>query len=60
MIKQKILLYDIGVSEIGFVLEGHYHQGVELKLQMCEYINFSSYACDERYYTLEGDKITFQ
>jgi len=60
MIKQKILLYDIGLSEIGFVLEGHYHQGIGFEFENLRYFNFSSYACDEKYYTLKGDKITFQ
>jgi len=60
MIKQKILLYDIGVSGIGFVLEGHYHQGIRYEFEDSIYFNFPSYACGEKYYTVKGDKITFQ
>jgi len=60
IIKQKILLNDIGVSEIDFVLEGHYHQGVGFEFENTKYFNFASYSCDEQYYTLKGDKITFQ
>jgi UDP-2,3-diacylglucosamine hydrolase len=59
-IKQKILLNDIGVSEIDFVLEGHHHQGVGFTFDDAEYFNLSSFACDERYYIAKGDKITFQ
>ncbi len=60
IIKQKISLYDIGVSEIDFVLEGHYHQGIGFEFEKFKYYNFSSFACDGKYYQLKGDKITFQ
>ena len=59
-IKQKILLNDIGVSEIDFVLEGHHHQGKGFLFDGIEYFNLSSFACEERYYIAKGDKITFQ
>ncbi len=56
IIKQKISLYDIAVSDIDFILEGHYHQGVTIKINSLIYINLHSYFCDKRYFTLQ-DKI---
>jgi UDP-2,3-diacylglucosamine hydrolase len=59
-VKQKILLNDIGVSEIDFVLVGHYHQGKNFEVDGIEYFNLASYICDKKYYIAKGDKITFQ
>ena len=55
--KQKIDLYDIGLSEVDFIIEGHYHQGLVLE-QKCLYFNLKSYGCDKKYYQIKGDKIT--
>jgi len=60
IIKQKILLNDIGLSEVDFVLEGHLHQGRGFECEEFSYFNFSSFACSGKYYQLKGDKITFQ
>ncbi len=57
IIKQKIDLYDIGLSEVDFIIEGHYHQGLSLK-DKCFYFNLKSYGCDKKYYLIKGDKIT--
>ncbi len=54
-IKQKIQKYDIGISKIDFVCEGHYHQNVEYRFHETIYRNFSSFACEKSYY-----QITFQ
>jgi len=57
IIKQKIDLYDIGLSKVGFIIEGHYHQGLVLE-EKCLYFNLKSYGCDKKYYQIRGDKIT--
>ncbi len=57
IIKQKIHLYDIEVSEVDFIIEGHYHQGVFFD-EECLYFNLKSYGCDKKYYQIIGDKIT--
>ena len=57
IIKQKLLLYDIGLSEIDFILEGHYHQGVIFDDMKPLYINLHSYGCDKKYLQIKGDKI---
>ncbi len=54
IIKQKIQKYDIGLSEIDFVCEGHHHQNREFVFENLKYKNFSSFACDKSYF-----KITF-
>ena len=55
IIKQKIQKYDIGITEIDFVCEGHHHQNEEFIFENLKYKNFSSFACDGSYY-----KITFE
>ncbi len=55
IIKQKIQKYDIGVTEIDFVCEGHHHQNREFVFETLKYKNFSSFACDDSYY-----QITFE
>ncbi len=55
IIKQKLQKYDIGITEIDFVLEGHHHQDKEFMFDTLKYKNFSSFACDKSYY-----KITFE
>ncbi len=57
IIKQKIDLYDIGLSEVDFIIEGHYHQGVFFEDE-CSYFNLKAYGCDKKYYQIKGDKIT--
>ncbi len=54
-IKQKLQKYDIGVTEIDFIGEGHHHQDRELKFKSLKYINFNCFACECSYY-----KITFK
>lgn len=60
IIKQKIHLYDIDLSEVNFILEGHYHQGLEIEVENIIYINFKSFACDRTYYIVQGDKSILQ
>lgn len=55
IIKQKLQKYDIGITEIDFVFEGHHHQDKEFVFGELKYKNFSSFACDKSYY-----KITFE
>jgi UDP-2,3-diacylglucosamine hydrolase len=55
IIKQKIQKYDIGLSEIDFICEGHHHQNEEFVFENFKYKNFSSFACDGHYF-----KITFK
>ncbi len=57
IIKQKVDLYDIGLSEVDFIIEGHYHQGVFFD-EKCSYFNLKAYGCDKKYYQIKGDKIT--
>lgn len=52
IIKQKIEKYDIGITEIDFVCEGHHHQNEEFVFEKIKYINFSSFACDKSYYQI--------
>ena len=60
-IKQKIQKYDIGISKIDFVCEGHYHQNVEYRFENLIYKNFSSFACDKSYYRITfQDKVIFK
>jgi UDP-2,3-diacylglucosamine hydrolase len=60
-IKQKIQKYDIGISKIDFVCEGHYHQNVEYRFNELIYKNFSSFACDKSYYQITfQDKVVFK
>ena len=60
-IKQKIQKYDIGVSKIDFICEGHYHQNKEFVFDTFTYKNFSSFACDKSYYQISfTDKIVFK
>jgi UDP-2,3-diacylglucosamine hydrolase len=60
-IKQKIQTYDIGVSKIDFVCEGHYHQNREFVFDTFTYKNFSSFACDKTCYQITfTDKIVFK
>ena len=60
IVKQKIHLYDIDLSEVNFILEGHYHQGLEIEVENVRYINFKSFACDRTYYIVKGDKNILQ
>ncbi len=55
IIKQKLQKYDIGITKIDFVCEGHHHQNEEFVFEKLKYKNFSSFACDKSYY-----KITFE
>jgi UDP-2,3-diacylglucosamine hydrolase len=50
--KQKIQKYDIGLIEIDFVCEGHYHQNKKYMLDDIKYINFGSFACDDSYFQI--------
>lgn len=60
-IKQKIQKYDIGISKIDFVCEGHHHQNREFMFESFKYKNFSSFACDKSYYQISfTDKIVFK
>ncbi len=60
-IKQKLQKYDIGVSKIDFVCEGHHHQNEEFVFDTLRYKNFSSFACDKSYYQISfTDKIIFK
>jgi UDP-2,3-diacylglucosamine hydrolase len=59
-IKQKIKKYDIEITEIDFVCEGHHHQDKEFIFDRFKYINFSSFACDKSYYQITfKDEIKF-
>ncbi len=58
--KQKLKLYDIGVTEIDFVCEGHHHQDREFVFENLRYKNFNSFACDKSYYKITlKDEIKF-
>jgi UDP-2,3-diacylglucosamine hydrolase len=60
IIKQKIKKYDIGITEIDFVCEGHHHQNQEFVFENIKYINFSSFACDQSYFQITyKDEIKF-
>lgn len=60
-IKQKIQKYDIGISKIDFVCEGHYHQNVEYRFDKFIYKNFSSFACDKSCYRITfTDRVVFE
>ena len=60
-IKQKIEKYDIGISKIDFVCEGHYHQNVEYRFAGTTYKNFASFACEKCYYRITfEDKVVFK
>ncbi|MCH9813753.1 MAG: UDP-2,3-diacylglucosamine diphosphatase [Epsilonproteobacteria bacterium] len=60
IIKQKIKKYDIGITEIDFVCEGHHHQNKVYEFEHLNYINFSSFACDKCYYQITfKEKIKF-
>ncbi len=60
-IKQKIQKYDIGISKIDFVCEGHYHQNVEYRFDKFIYKNFSSFACDKSCYRISfTDRVVFE
>lgn len=60
-IKQKIRKYDIGISKIDFVCEGHYHQNVEYRFAGLTYKNFSAFACDLSYYRITfTDRVVFK
>ena len=52
IIKQKLQKYDIGLSEIDFVCEGHHHQNEEFVFESLRYKNFSSFACDGSYFQI--------
>jgi len=60
IIKQKIHLYDIDLSEVNFILEGHYHQGLEIEIDNIKYVNFKSFSCDRTYYIVLGDRNILQ
>ncbi len=61
IIKQKIQKYDIGVSKIDFICEGHHHQNEEFIFESLKYKNFSSFACDRSYYQISlTDQIIFK
>ena len=51
-IKQKLEKYDIGVTEIDFIGEGHHHQDRKFSFKSLKYINFSCFACDNSYYQI--------
>jgi len=60
IIKQKLKKYDIGLTEIDFVCEGHHHQNEEFVFDSLKYKNFSSFACDGSYFKISfKDKIEF-
>ena len=60
-VKQKIQKYDIGVSKIDFICEGHYHQNKEFVFDTVTYKNFASFACDTHYCQISfTDKIVFK
>ena len=60
IIKQKIQKYDIGLTEIDFVCEGHHHQNEEFVFNSLKYKNFSSFACDGSYFKIAfKDEIEF-
>lgn len=60
IIKQKLQKYDIGVTEIDFVCEGHHHQNEEFVFKDLKYKNFSSFACDGSYFKIAfKDEIEF-
>lgn len=52
IIKQKLQKYDIGLTEIDFVCEGHHHQNEEFVFETLKYKNFSSFACDGSYFQI--------
>jgi UDP-2,3-diacylglucosamine hydrolase len=61
IIKQKIQKYDIGITEIDFICEGHHHQNQKFVFETLKYINFSSFACDKSYFQLTfKEKINFK
>jgi UDP-2,3-diacylglucosamine hydrolase len=61
IIKQKIKKYDIGITKIDFVFEGHHHQNQKFVVENLSYINFSSFACDKSYFQLTfKEKINFK
>ncbi len=60
-IKQKIQKYDIGISKIDFVCEGHYHQNTEYRFDGFRYRNFSSFACDKSCFRISfTDRVVFE
>ena len=60
-VKQKLQKYDIGVTKIDFIYEGHYHQNKEFVFEKLKYKNFGSFACDKSYYKITfKDEISFQ
>jgi len=60
-IKLKLQKYDIGVTKIDFVYEGHYHQNEEFVFEKLKYKNFGSFACDKSYHKITfKDEISFQ
>ncbi len=61
IIKQKLQKYDIEITKIDFVCEGHYHQNREFIFDNLKYKNFGSFACDKSYYKITfKDEITFK
>jgi UDP-2,3-diacylglucosamine hydrolase len=59
-IKQKVSLYDIDLSRVNFIIEGHYHQGESVECIDLKYINLKSFACGGVYYQYDQDRGTFQ
>jgi UDP-2,3-diacylglucosamine pyrophosphatase LpxH len=53
-------LYDIDLSRVNFIIEGHYHQGESVECIDLKYINLKSFACGGVYYQYDQDRGTFQ
>lgn len=50
-IATKLKLYSS--QNLSYILEGHYHQNKEYKFGNLNYINFSSFACNQSYFIVE-------
>ena len=51
--RAKKRLNDYPIKDVWGVIEGHFHQGVFLKLEKVNYFNLSSFACERSYFVVQ-------
>jgi UDP-2,3-diacylglucosamine hydrolase len=56
IIARKIIRYPL--ENITWVLEGHYHQNCQFETNGINYFNFSSFACNQSYFSVQSSQKT--
>lgn len=51
---------DYNYKNLDFIIEGHFHQGRNFKINHVNYINLSSFKCEKTYLQIKNDKIEFK